>query len=284
MRGAFTISIDYEYAWGYVDTQLSAVALDRVRKETEITKRLLALFEKYRIPATWAIVGGLLEEGQYGRDTAWYDAEGLVRAIAASSLGHEIASHSFGHILFDAVSEDEALADLQEAQRIHFEKGLPFKTFVFPRNQEGNFGALKKTGIETFRGMSSTWYDFLPRRLWTLGRGIDYWLPTARTVVPQQHVSGLTEIPDSMLFISRKGIQKMLPPGQLVRKIQRGIRKASERGEIFHLWFHPSNFSHDTETQFASFEKILAYAEAARNAGHLRILPMGACKEHYGKR
>ena len=65
-KGVFVISIDYEYAWGYRDQTLSPEWEKRINGETKITKRLLDLFEKYQISATWAIVGHLLDT--YGTD------------------------------------------------------------------------------------------------------------------------------------------------------------------------------------------------------------------------
>lgn len=284
MKGVFTVSIDYEYAWGVADKNLQEADLARIRKETVITRRLLSLFEKYNIPATWAIVGGLLEKGAHGEDLAWFDGEHLADAVADSPVGHEIASHSFGHILFDSVDRETAKRDVDKARAMHIGRQFPFATFIFPRNKTGHFDVLKEAGITVFRGLRKTWYSFLPERLWTLGRGIDYWLPTAGSVLPEKHKSGLLNLPDSMLFISRKGVQKLLPPFQLVRKIRYGIFKAAERGKIFHLWFHPSNFSYDTDKQFRSLEAILSFAAELRDSGHLSVLPMRACAEHYEKR
>lgn len=281
MKGIFTISIDYEGAWGYMDKRLTPTDFNRIRGEVEITKKLLVLFERYTIPVTWAVVGGLLEEGSHGKDSAWYDSENIVGAITTSSVGHEIGSHSFGHILFDSINRSTAEQDIKKARRVHIGNQLPFQTFVFPRNKEGHHAVLKESGITTFRGVNHTWYSRMPGMFQTLGRGIDYWLPTAHLVAPRVHATGLTDISDSMLFVSRRGIQKILPPFQLVRKIKYGIYKAAEKKKIFHLWFHPSNFSYDTDTQLRSLEKILAYASELRAGGHIKICPVGTCKEFY---
>ncbi len=274
-KGTFIVSIDYEYAWGYADAYLDEEDLERIRNEAAITKRLLALFEKHNIPATWAIVGRLLDSKDGTRDSAWFDSEGLIPRIRSSSASHEIGSHSYAHILYDCSDTSRAEEDIRNAKRVHGEHGLPFSSFIFPRNKEKHHDILAKSGIKCFRGGSKKWYDFLPYFLWPLGRGIDYWLPTARTVVATQHESDLLNIPDSMLLVSRKGVQRLLPKQQALRKISHGIMKAGERKEIFHLWFHPSNFSHDTETQFEIFDAILARAAALRKEGNIDIITMG---------
>lgn len=277
-KGVCIISIDYEYAWGLVDHDLAEDDLTRIRKETEITERLVALFEKYDIPATWVIVGKLLEE-RADRDAAWTDARGLIRRIKDSSAGHEIGSHSYAHIMYDRAAEGEAKLDIASAKLLHERHDLPFRSFVFPRNRGGHHALLNEQGIIAFRGQSRLWYHILPYRLWALGRGIDYFLPTAHTVLPARHASGLVDIADSLLLVSRKGVQKLLPATQAVRKFRWCLRGAVRRKEVFHLWFHPSNFSHDTETQFTLFEEMLAHLAQRRAAGEIDMLTIGQCAD-----
>ena len=57
--GVFTISIDLELAWGIRD-RFTPKALPSLQLEREIVQRLLSVFSRYGISATWAIVGHLL--------------------------------------------------------------------------------------------------------------------------------------------------------------------------------------------------------------------------------
>ncbi|MBF0426786.1 MAG: hypothetical protein HQL66_13305, partial [Magnetococcales bacterium] len=59
-RGALTLSIDLELAWGRCDIPYQANDLATIRNERVVVARLAALFEKYNIRATWAVVGHLL--------------------------------------------------------------------------------------------------------------------------------------------------------------------------------------------------------------------------------
>jgi hypothetical protein len=61
-----------------------------------------------------------------------------------------------------------------------------------------------------------------------------------------------------------------------VAKASLGLRAAVRRGQVFHLWFHPSNFYYDGETQFEILRRILDKARVLVRRGQLRIESMGA--------
>jgi hypothetical protein len=54
------------------------------------------------------------------------------------------------------------------------------------------------------------------------------------------------------------------------------LQAAARKSEVFHLWFHPSNFYHSTESQFLALDRILAIAAAMRDRGHIEAMTMGA--------
>src|SRR5690349_9300650 len=58
-KATFCISIDTELIWGRVHMDNIDAFLIRAREERKVIKRLLKLFEKYDVHATWAIVGHL---------------------------------------------------------------------------------------------------------------------------------------------------------------------------------------------------------------------------------
>ncbi len=307
-KGVVTISIDHEFAWGYADMPLSNEDRIRIAKEQEIVERLIALFEKYNITATWAIVGHLLEndckynEGtahpEYKRpifknekkdwffqhpldvdakDVLWYDTKDLIGKIQRSSVGHEIGSHSYAHIMYDENVVDQQVieTDLLNIQRVHDIKGVSRESFVFPRNIEGFHHLLKKRGIRYYRGSSKKWYRSLPGALQRIGHLADYFIPNTPTSLPIIHESGLVNIQDSMLLLGRNGLRKIIPACGVVWKAKRGIKKAIRKKEVFHLWFHPSNFSYHTEEQFGIFENILKEIKQRKESGEIENLTMG---------
>ncbi len=276
-KGVFTISIDFEMAWGYADREITRELKRKIGKEPEIVKRLLFLFDKYEIPATWAVVSKLLDKHDDCDNGLWYDTCGLVRSVAEAKVKHEIASHSYAHIIYGDknTSLDAARTDIAKAAEIHGQSGYSFKSFVFPRNQEGFHDELKKAGIKAFRGETIFPYQSLPKPFDKFGRMLDYYLPAAKTAAPARHESGLVNIPDCMLLLHRKGLRRMILPQVMINKIMYGIKAAIERKQVFHLWFHPFNFTYETRAQFRIFEEGLKYAVGQREKGELEIMTMG---------
>ena len=307
-KGISVISIDYEFAWGYADKKLSNEDKTRIKKEKEIVERLINLFEKYEIVATWAIVGHLLESNcknkesvfhpEYQRpilknskidwffqypfeeetkDSLWYDSNNLISKIQKSFIKHEIGSHSYAHIMYDEniVNEKNIESDLLNMRRVHDTKGLSRKSFVFPRNIEGFHSLLKKHGVKNYRGNSKKWYLILPGVFRKLGHFVDFFIPLTPTSLPEVHKSGLVNVKDSMLLFGRNGLRRIIPSSLILWKAKRGIKKAAKRKEVFHLWFHPSNFSYHTEEQFYILENILKEVEQRVKAGEIENLTMG---------
>ncbi len=307
-KGVFTISIDFEYEVGYADETLSEERKQLVREEAEVSRKILRLFERYNISATWAIVEHLLEtdcqpaddgrvHGNFPErifsdndidwfahhppvgdttDPYWFDSAGLIRELQQSSVHQEIGSHSYAHILYGApgIKPEAIAADIAGIKRIHDQNNLPLSSFIFPRNLEGYHQELKDIGITCYRGLSTFWYMKFPGLFGRLARLLDYVIPLARTIKPSRHESGLINIPDSLLFLGRNGLRKLITPGMMKRKIRAGIKQAVKRKEIFHLWFHPSNFSYETDTQLEILEDTLKYVSKLRDSDQLCVATM----------
>src|SRR5258707_15822420 len=71
-RGALVVSLDLELLWGYHDVGITELLRAQCDGARTAVRRLLALFEHYEVPATWAIVGHLF------LDHAERDADGRV--------------------------------------------------------------------------------------------------------------------------------------------------------------------------------------------------------------
>ena len=100
---------------------------------------------------------------------------------------------------------------------------------------------------------------------------------TPRTSRAGLDESGLVNVPASMLFVSRRGIRRLISPKSLIKMAKAGLNRAVSRAEIFHLWFHPSNFAYRTEDQFQALEAILRYASELRQQGQARDTYHGGC-------
>lgn len=286
-RAAFCISIDVELGWGYWDMpwckqyfQLCA------EKEYAVVRRLLQLFARYQVSATWAIVGRLLEQdGPIPVPTTagkgiWY-APDLVEIIHAGAPAQDIGSHTFEHIYFQQASREVIAADLRDARRLHEAHGLDFTSFVFPRNQVAHVDLLAQAGIRVFRGVDIAWHTavrekvgHLPGRLAHLA---DNAIPVPATLVrPIVHEAGIVELPSSMVLMERLGLRKLIRPEITVAKVRLSLQAARRTGGIFHLWFHPSNFYHDTDVQMSLFDRILRIAAELRDRDQIDIRPMSS--------
>lgn len=281
MAGTVTISIDLELAWGNWDDPANAELRLVESCSREIVERLLGLFERHGIAATWAIVAALLDPDAGrpapGAEAAWY-APDIVEAIARSGTGHDIGSHGGRHLYFDRIAANEARDDLAYARAIHQRHGLPFDSFVFPRNQIGNRAILTEQGLRIFRAPDAAWHQRVRERSTWAGRLAnlaDKALPIAPPAVFPVADHGLIRLPSSMLFMSRRSARALVPPPVMGRKLERGIAVAITSGGTFHLWFHPSNFYHSPDVQFGLLERFLRSVRVEIDAGRMAVRTMG---------
>ncbi len=302
--GVFTISIDLELAWGVVDRLIHSRARSAIQLERDIVQRLLAYFTNFNVSATWAVVGHLLltecnwEDGiihpeiirpvarGYDRDwffqhpkhydPLWYGLD-IVDWIRNASPKQEIGSHSFAHIIYDEknTNENAVRSDIERAKQLHQTADLPFEAFVFPRNIVGFFDLLARAGIRVYRGHTKRWFDIPPRSFRRLLMLFNYiFAITPPTVMPMLDDYGMVNIPDSMLLFSRNGPRSLVSPKSITGMGITGLNQAAKKREIFHLYFHPSNFTYKTEIQFQILEAILRHAQTLREQGVLEILTL----------
>lgn len=250
-RGVFCISLDTELLWGRKDLDWNRY-LDQALGTREVIKKLLMLFNKYKIPATWAVVGKLYENGP---EDGWHGKD-IVKMIKKTPL-QEIGSHSYSHEIFDRIDYKRAK---EETQNFH-----KLKSFVFPKNRVKYLNLLKENGFNNFRGQDQSDYELL--------------LPRVPPVYSPENKAGLVEIPGSMYLVSGRGIRRYIPESLRYWKCRLGIDSAIKNGKIFHLWAHPIDLTTDTEKILRDLEKTLIYARSKKN---LQILTMGQIAKSFG--
>jgi peptidoglycan/xylan/chitin deacetylase (PgdA/CDA1 family) len=285
-RGALCISIDLELAWGCWDRPSAIMYRACAEKERAIVLALLDRFASREVPVTWAIVSRLLDASggtpvstEFG-PRIWY-APDVVEAILNASPAHDVGSHGFAHLYFRETERERLQEDLQSAQLIHKQHGLPFTSFVFPRNQVAHLDLLAKAGVKVYRGVDAGWHSWTCDRFGKLaGRTanlLDKVLPIPPAVVtPSNGTHGLVVIPGSMLLLARNGLRRLVRPQIAEAKAKLGLRLAARQGRVFHLWFHPANFYWDTDTQLRVLERILDEACAIRERAEIDILTMAS--------
>jgi hypothetical protein len=166
-------------------------------------------------------------------------------------------------------------ADLEEAVKAARGSALELRSFVFPRNVEGQHELLAGKGFTAYRGADPTWYRSLTGPASRLAHLFDQALSLPPPVsLPAQTLDGLWNVPGSMLLLSRLGVRRFIPLSARVRKARRGLHRAVREGKVFHLWFHPFNLAVDRRGMFSCLDRILGEVAGLRNAGRLEVKTM----------
>jgi len=287
--GSVVISLDAELGWGFHD--LPSVPRQRVERARWGWRRSQSLLERYGIPATWAIVGHLFlescdgEHADHPTPPGWFDRErtdwrdrpdlrfapALIRSLIDDPVDHEIASHSFSHVLFGEESTTAAMADAEcrRAREIAADWGLDLTSFVFPRNEVGHRGALADHGFSIYRSRSP-FRAGAPSVLSELTRD------RSLLVEPTVDDRGLIDLPASMFAFGFEGTLRRLAEtvgdDPMVILARRGIDQAVADDGIFHLWWHPNNLTTDTDCE--RIRRILEYVDRRRDADGLTVETM----------
>lgn len=311
-KGIFCISIDTELLWGRHDLRPAYKEFVwRAEKERAIIKKILALFKKYKIDATWAIVGHLflnrcrrkqsikhseivrprydwLKSDWFSEDPCssilkspqWY-GEDIVDEIKGHKT-QEIGSHSFSHILFglNGCTVECAESEIKTCIQLAKEKEVEMTSFIFPRNSVGHLDILRKYGFRSFRSINEHWYDNIPYVSKILAI-IDLFIPIAPSVYIPRVMHGMIDIPASMYFVSARGLRKYIPRNTRFQKAKLGLDRAIEEKKVFHLWTHPTDFVDNMDKLFLNFEEILKYAAKKRDRDGLEIKTMSAIADLY---
>lgn len=290
-QGAVVISLDTELGWGYHGfdggDHLSTTG-DRERRNVH---GLLDLFERYDAPVTWAVVGHLFLDECDGAHTDlptpsynavegdWYDDDpgtsrsdsplrygrDLVESIIASPIDHEIATHTFSHILCDRpeCSQEVLRTELSRCRKLAAELDIELSTLVFPRNEVALLETVEAADITVYRDFNASQKRRLDTRHGKLLSCTSFYLHRSAPVAHPERVSdGLWRFPSSMdLTYSPDplslGLDKALPTHPRIKRGQRTIDHAKRIGGYAHFNAHPHNFD---EELFAHLEAILQYA------------------------
>jgi len=280
-HGKLTISIDLELAWGVWDVLTAENIHLAETAERPICAELIALFDRYQVRATWAMVAALLDErsasSRPGSKSCWY-APDIIEQLVHAKTAHEIGSHSGRHIYFDNASASQAQADLEFARDVHKSNGLSFNSFIFPRGACGHLDQLARAGLRTFSHADVGWTVAAARtgrqgaRVANL---VDKLLPIPPHPTRARRRGDLIELEKSMLLLGRNGLRRFALPPVTRAKFRLGLERARRTGGTFHLWFHPSNFYYRRDEQFATLAWCLEHAADEAGRGRIDVCTMG---------
>jgi peptidoglycan/xylan/chitin deacetylase (PgdA/CDA1 family) len=303
-KAVFIISLDTELAWG---TRKFKKYKEHYHQKREMVDRLLDLFIKYDIKATWAIVGHLfldkcekingvvhpqiirpqykdLEEDWFNIDPitnindapAWYGQD-IVKKIINCPTKQEIGCHTFSHIDVSKQGCSEACfkSELNECQKLAGRLGLQLKSFVYPKNRVAMVNTLRDCNFSCFRDRDENWFKDSGNQLRKIAHAIDNYLCLPIKAATPKKINGVWSLPGSYFYIHRDGWAKFIPINFRVRKAKTGIDSAIKNKQIFHLWFHPFNLASDPDNLLRGLEEIFIYFKTLREKELIDNLTMG---------
>lgn len=309
-KGIFCISLDFEKYWGIHDVSDWQSREDELKKVKTVVYQLLETFEANRIHATWAFVGLLAspnfediieqelqalpytnaEYSPFPVETDKYKgipnditcALDELKKIKATRY-QELASHTFSHLyaLEAGITEEVFANDLRKMKTIEKLLGIEFRSIVFPRNQINN--AFIKMCYDskylTYRGnqANKAWTNssFSAETMIKKGtRLLDAYYPVSKT----QGYS-LNDIKGKKRMINIPASRFLRPistkwgfEDQKMKRIKDEMTKAATHGEIYHLWWHPHNFTSNTELHFEQLDTLFAhYHELNKKYGFISL-------------
>ena len=304
------VSLDYELFWGMQDHVALPDYEANILGGKAAIPRMLELFEKHGIHATWAAVGFLFGENEaqlrkyFPDDRPTYDtaalspyplfgkigtdeteapcfyAPGMIEKIAAVP-GQEIGSHTFSHFYCREPGQttEQFRSDMKAAKAIAADRGYDLKSVILPRNQcePAYTGVLTELGFAAYRDEENDWIHekVKCRKLMRLLRLMDVYLPLTGQGGYQPKVeNGIVNLVGSRMY---KPYFKRLSflEGLKIRRVKKQMRHAAKKGLTFHLWWHPHNVGVRTDLHMAQLEEIFSYYDELKEKYGMRSLNMG---------
>lgn len=288
--GSVVVSLDAELGWGFHD--LPDPPGNRVESGRRGWSVMLELLDEFDVPATWAVVGHLMLEscdgvheehpappGWFDRERgAWADREDLrfgpdlVEGVLEADADHELASHTFSHVLFGDPKTDRELAaaELDRATDIAADWGQPIDSFVYPRNDVGHRDVLAEYDVSAYRGLS-------PTRDGVRGVFDSTVRDQSLVTVPRTDEYGLVNVPASLFLFGFEGpartVAESVWTDPMLELARRGIDEAVRSDGVFHMWLHPNNLTSERDDR--RMRSILSYLERRRSETELSVETMG---------
>lgn len=308
-KGSLVISLDYELMWGMIDVAAKeGYGQTHVQQVPEVIARMIALFEKYDVHATFATVGMIMYPGtkelladipqvhpaymnskmspyehnyinQITKQEECLFFQPEVINEICKHKGMEMGTHTYCHYycLAEGQTTEQFDADIKKAVEVATRNGIELKSIVFPRNQvsDKHLKICARNGITSYRGNALKYFDEPKSKLGSVKNRI------CRLLDAYINVGGMTSIPydklerkEGMLNVCASRMLRPYNPklafleGLRLRRIRNEMIYAARKGEMYHLWWHPHNFGANMDENLQFLESILETYKM--------------CKEKYG--
>jgi hypothetical protein len=183
----------------------------------------------------------------------------------------EFANHTFSHYYcIDGHENDVSIfaRDLEAHRAVSLMYGITTSSIIFPRNQ-ANDEALQvcvKQGMHAYRGNEN---HFLYRgreenkqSLFIRGlRLLDHYFNLSghhTYPFPTKDNRGLINVSSSR-FLRPWSSKLRFFEWLRLHRIKKSMTHAAQKGEVFHLWWHPHNFGVNQEQNFKNLAEIISH-------------------------
>ena len=309
MAGKLIVSLDFELFWGMLDQCALEAYRDNVLGGRTAIPRMLNLFEKYGIHATWATVGFLFAENYQELKTyfpeqlpsyvqknlspyGWFETIGkdedtapcfygasLVKLVSQTP-GQEIGSHTFCHYYCREQGQtvEQFAADMAAAKKIAADHGYDVTSVILPRNQcEPEYTRVfRELGFTAYRDEENDWIHekIRIRPLLRILRLADVYFPlTGQGGYQPRKEDGIWNLVGSRMYKPIFRSLRFLEKAKLHR-IKAQMCHAAKHNLTFHLWWHPHNVGIMTDAHMAQLEEILGYYQELKERYGMESLNM----------
>ncbi len=313
-KGIFLISLDFELYWGVFHRKNAVAYEENLWGARQVIPKILELFVKYGIHATWAVVGFLFFEGLADLLQALPDLKPAYRNGRFSSYEHlkrlgaeaqklplhfapfliqailktphqEIASHTFSHYYCWEPGQNAATfrADLEASLKTAKRWGLTLKSIVFPKNMVNPeyLPICAQYGLTAYRGTIQHWLSGKSSN--SLSNKIRKGLRLLNHYV---NLTGFGTYPlpgaGCPYPVNLAGSSFLRPYNHYLqgfenlrlKRLTDCLDAAATRGQVYHLWWHPHNFGRNQQENLAFLEAILQYYAKLEKSGKMLSLTM----------
>lgn len=284
-----------------------------------VADKLLQLFERYDIHATWATVGLLahptveelkaenanrkipyqnttyspfpLKSQKYGD----FPEDLLIGLKEIKSIidtpNQEFASHTYSHFYCkeEGTSFEDFEDDAKKMQAISESLKVKLESIVFPRNQvdETCLGICAQQNIKAFRGNQENRFwrnsQFEKESVFKkAGRVIDAYFNISKT-----KAYSVDKLPEKEGLLNvpanrffRAYSDRFWLEKRKIRRIKKEMFRAAKNDTVYHLWWHPHNFALNTTENLKQIEELLAYSNVLKDKFDFQSLNMSEISAH----
>ena len=295
-------SYDYELLWGTWDGTRTSYLTGPVAEANQVVSAVIKAHQTHQVPATFAIVGAMLDEGsakerfqKAGRDEidqARFDSLFIphvkrsdvtdVNAAALKTIANddlfELGSHTYSHF-YATTTSTEVIQNDFKTFNLCFQRitGKPATSLVLPKNQvtQAVLEIAADYGIKVVRMNPDSWLyrpvarKGLSAKFVRLLRYLDAYLPLLELFPDRQ--ANVAELFGLRLnkgqYFFRPSLGSKLASISHFARLKFGLKYCSLRKRDCHFWSHPHNFAGNPSQAILNLNKLLAWLKELESQG-----------------